>query len=90
MYGFWYDHVKPTKNKIVLYGFRISIVQIKTDGIYQNIVEDVKTKFDTSNFEWDRQFPEEKNKNNNWIKERWIWWRNHVKFFLIKSKILVI
>ena len=51
MYGFWYDHVKPTKSKIVLYGFRISIVQIKTDGIYQNIVEDVKTKFGTSNFE---------------------------------------
>ena len=38
------------KSKFVLCGYRHYIyVYIKTDYIYQDIVEDVKTGFDTSN-----------------------------------------
>ena len=38
------------------------IIHLKTDGIYKDIVEDVETRFDTSNFEIDRPLPKEKNK----------------------------
>ena len=38
------------------------IVYKKTDDIYKDIVEDVKTRFDASNYESDRPLPKEKNK----------------------------
>ena len=38
------------------------IVYIKTDGIYKHIVEDVKTRFDTSNYKLDKPLPKGKNK----------------------------
>ena len=41
------------------------IVHIKTEDIYKDIVEDVETRFDTSNFEIDRPLPKEKNKKVN-------------------------
>ena len=40
------------------------IVFIKTDDIYKVIAEDVKTMFDTSNYELDRLVPKGKNKKN--------------------------
>ena len=33
------------------------IVYVKTDDIHKNIVENVKTRFDTSNYELDRPLP---------------------------------
>ena len=36
------------------------IVHVKTDEIYKNIVEDVKKRFDSSNFEIDRPLPKGK------------------------------
>ena len=33
------------------------IVHVKVDDIYKNIVEDVETRFEISNFEIDRQLP---------------------------------
>ena len=33
------------------------VVYIKTDDIYKYIVEDVETRFDTSNYELDRPLP---------------------------------
>ena len=38
------------------------IVYIKTHDIYQDIAEDIKTRFDTSNYELDMLLPKEKNK----------------------------
>ena len=38
------------------------IVYIKTDDIYKNILEDIETRFDTSNYELGRPFPKGKNK----------------------------
>ena len=34
---------------------------IKTDDIYKDVVEDVESRFDTSNYELDRPLPKEKN-----------------------------
>ena len=38
------------------------IVYIKADDIYKDIVEDVETRFDTSNYELDRPLPKRKNR----------------------------
>ena len=38
------------------------IVHIKTDDIYKDIAETIKTRFDTSNYELDRLYPKEKKK----------------------------
>ena len=40
----------------------IYIVYIKTDDIYNDIAEDVETRFDTSNYELDRPLPKKKKK----------------------------
>ena len=42
----------------------------KADDIYEDIAEDVETRFDTSNYELDRPLPNTKNKKSNWINER--------------------
>ena len=38
------------------------IVYIKTNDIYKDITEDVKTRFNTSNYKLDRPLPKGKNK----------------------------
>ena len=57
MYEFWYDYVKSKygkKAKLCYTDTDSFIVFIKTNDIYKNIVEDVETRFDTSNYELDR------------------------------------
>ena len=44
------------------------IVQVKTDDIYNDIEEDVETRFETSNYEIDRPLP--KAKKSDWFNER--------------------
>ena len=39
------------------------ILYIKTDDICNDVAEDVETRFDTSNYELDKQLPKVKNKN---------------------------
>ena len=57
MCEFWYDYVKQKygeKVKLCYMDTNSFIVYIKNDGIYKDITEDVKTRFDTSNYELDR------------------------------------
>ena len=65
MYGFWYDYVKPKycKNAKLCYMHTDFIVHVKTGDIYNDIAEDVETRFDTLNFEIERPLPTGKNKN---------------------------
>ena len=65
MHEFRYDYVKPKsdgKAKLCYMDTDSFIVYIKTYDIYNDIAEDVETRFDTSNHELDRPFPEGKNK----------------------------
>ena len=41
------------------------MVYIKTDDICKDIAQDVESRFDTSNYELDRQLPKIKNKKSN-------------------------
>ena len=46
------------------------IACIKTDYIYKDFPEDVETRCDTVNYEFNRPLPKGKNKKSNWINER--------------------
>ena len=77
MYEFWYDYIKPKygKTENLCYMDTDSfIVYIKTDDIYRDIVEDVGTKFDTSNDELEcsyieKPLPKGKNKKVSLMKD---------------------
>ena len=63
MYQFCYDYVKPKyceKSKLCYMDNDSFIVYIETDDIYKDIAENVKTRFDTSNYELYRPLPKGK------------------------------
>ena len=60
-----FDYVKPKydeKAKLREMDTDCQIVYIKRDDTYKDIVEDVETRFDTSNYELDRPLSKIKNK----------------------------
>ena len=65
MYKFWYDYMKPK------YGNRVKlcymdtdsfVMNIKTNDFYNDCANDVEKRFDTTNYECNRQLPIGKNK----------------------------
>ena len=40
------------------------IIHIETEGFYKDIADDVKNRYDTSNYEVDRPLPKEMNKKS--------------------------
>ena len=63
VYEFCYGYAKPKfgeKAKLCYMHTDSFIVYTKTDDIYQDIVEDVETRFDTSNYELNRPLPKGK------------------------------
>ena len=65
LYVFWYDYVKPKygeKSKLCYMDTKSFTAYIKTDDIYEEIAEDVETRFDTSNDELERPLPKAKSK----------------------------
>ena len=68
MYEFWYDYMKPkyANNVKLCYTDTDSfIINIKTNYFYKDISNDVKNRFDTSNYEVNRPLPTGKNKKIN-------------------------
>ena len=60
---FWCDYVKlkyGENAKLLFMGADSFIVHVKTDDIYKDTPEDVKTRFDTSHFETERPLPKGK------------------------------
>ena len=54
MCEFWYDYVEPKydeKAKLCYMGTDSYIVHVKIDNLFKDITEDVKTRFDPSNYE---------------------------------------
>ena len=61
----WYDYVKPKyceRVKLCYMDTDSFFVYIKTDDVYEDIPEDVETRFDTLNYTLDRLLPKGKNK----------------------------
>ena len=68
---FWYDYLKSKyceKSKLFYMDTDSFIGHLKTDDIFKDIAEDVATRFDTSNYELNRQLS--KRKKNNSVNER--------------------
>ena len=58
MYEFWYDYFKPKYGdnvKLCYMDTDSFIMHIKTKDFYEGIANDVKKRFDTSNYEVDRR-----------------------------------
>ena len=65
MYEFWYDYMKPKYGNDVKLWYMDTdsfIINIKTNDFYEDIANDVENRFDTSNYEVNRQLPMGKNK----------------------------
>ena len=65
MYEFCYDYIKPKygkKAKLCYMDTDSFIMHIKTVDFYEDIADDVKERFDTSNYEANRPLPKVKNK----------------------------
>ena len=65
MYEFWYDYIKPKYKdnaKLCYMDTDSFIVNIKTEDFYEDIANDVKNFFDTSNYEVNRPLPKVWNK----------------------------
>ena len=65
MYEFWYDYMKPKYGngvKLCYMDTDSFIMNIKTNDFYEDIANDVKNRFDTSNYEVNRPLPMGKNK----------------------------
>ena len=65
MYEFWYDYVKPKYGNDVKLCYMDTdslIMNIKTNDFYEDIANDAENRFDTSNYEVNRQLPMGKNK----------------------------
>ena len=64
MYGFWYDYMKPKNNdnvKLCYMDTDSFKMHIKTEDFYKDIADDVKKRFDASNYEVKRPLPTGKN-----------------------------
>ena len=60
MYEFWYDYVKikyEDKARLCYMDTDSFVVNIKTKNFYKDIAENVKERFDTSNYIYDRPLP---------------------------------
>ena len=65
MYEFWYEYMQPKYNdnvKLCYMDTDSFIMNIKTNGFYEDIASDVENRFDTSNYEVNRPLPTGKNK----------------------------
>ena len=60
MYEFWYDYIKPKYQpnaKLCYIDTDSFIIHIETEDIYKQIADDVKKRFDTSNYEISKPLP---------------------------------
>ena len=62
------------------------IVYIKTDDIYKNTLEDIETRFDTSNYELDRPLPKGKNKKVTGLMKDELGGKIMTKFVALRAK----
>ena len=65
MYQFCYDYIKPkyqNNAKLCFMDTDSFIIHIKTEDFYKDIADDVKKRYDTSNYEVNRQLRKEINK----------------------------
>ena len=89
MYSFWYDYMKPKYGNNVKLCYMDTdsfIMSIKTEDFYKDIANGVEKKFDTSNYECDRQLPTGKNKKVIGLMKDELGRRVITEFITLRSK----
>ena len=88
MYEFWYDYIKPKygDNMKLCYTDTDSF-NIKTEDFYEDIADDVKKRFDTSNYEIDRPLPTGKNEKVIGLMKDELGGKIMTEFIALRSKI---
>ena len=67
MYEFWYDYMKPKYNNDVKLCYMDTdsfVMNIKSNDFYKDIANDAENRFDTSNYEVDRPYQQERIKKS--------------------------
>ena len=70
MYEFWYDYLKwkyDGNAKLCYMDTDSFIAHVKTKDIYEDITEDLATRFDSSTFELDKPLPKGKKQKAIWL-----------------------
>ena len=62
------------------------IVHVKTNDVCKDIVKDVETRYDTSNFEIDKPLPKEKNEKVIELTKDELSWQIMKEFFGLRAK----
>ena len=65
MYEFWYDYIEPkyqTNTNLCYMDTEKCIIHKETEDFYKDIADDLRKRYDTSNYKIDRQLPKEMNK----------------------------
>ena len=65
MYEFWYDYINPKYQqnaKLCYMDTDNFIIHIKTEDVDENIADDIKKRFNTSNYKVNRPLPTGRNK----------------------------
>ena len=68
MYKFWYDYIKPkcdNKVKLCYMDTDSFIMNIKTNDFYEDIANDIENRFDTSNYEVNSLYQQERIKKSS-------------------------
>ena len=89
MYGFWYGNLKPKhEDKIKLcYMDTDSLIPfIKAEDFYEDIVNDVEKRFDTSNYKVGRPLPTGKNKKEIGLMKDELGGKIMIKFVALRPK----
>ena len=71
---FWYGYIIPKYQnnvKICQMDTDSFIIHTKIEGFYKDIADDVKNRYDTSNYRVDRPLPKGGNKKVTGFNERW-------------------
>ena len=92
MHEFLYDYVKPKydeKAKFCYIDTDSFIVYIKTDDNYEDITENVESRFDTSNYELYWPLPKEKNKKLIGLMKDELCGKVMTKFVGLRVKLIV-
>ena len=65
MYEFWYDHIKKMYENNAKFCYMDTdsyLIYIKTEDVYEDVADDVEKRFDTSNYEVDDSYLQERRK----------------------------
>ena len=90
MYEFWYDYMKPKKGDNVKLCYmdtdRKKKIYMETKDFYKNVANDVKKRFDTSNYEFNRPLPRRKHKKVIWLMKGKLGGKTMAEFVALRLK----